>query len=58
MSKKLTITMLAIQAVISMGVSAPVDQQFKYACLIAGLALVYKVNQSLLDYFKDKNSGE
>lgn len=58
MSKKLTITMLAIQAVITMGASAPVEQRFKYACLIGALALLYKLNQGVLDYFKEKNNGE
>lgn len=58
MSKKLTITMLAMQAIIAMGVTAPAEDQFKYGCLIVGLAVTYKSIQGILDYLKGRNNGE
>ena len=40
------------------GVTAPAEDQFKYGCLIVGLAVTYKSIQGILDYLKDRSNGE
>lgn len=51
-SKKLCITMIGIQAIVHM--SQDVDNPYHYACLIAGMVIVYKLVQCRIDVIKTK----
>ena len=46
-SKKLCISIIGVQAIIQMSQDAP--EKFKYALLVAGVTVFYKVLQYLID---------
>jgi len=53
-SKKFCVTILGIQTIAQM--SAKCENPFKYACLIAGIIIVYKAAQIFKDvWMKPKN---
>lgn len=54
-SKKLCISIIGVQAIIQMSQDAP--DKFKYALLIAGVIVFYKMLQFLIDR-KKKSIGE
>lgn len=49
-SKKLCITLIGIQAIVHL--SQDSTDKLKYACLIAGLVVIYKAVQAFLDWKK------
>jgi hypothetical protein len=52
MSKKLCITMIGIQAVVHL--SQGVENPYRYAGLIAGMVIVYKIVQCRIDVIRTK----
>lgn len=56
MSKKLTITLMTMQALVAFGTDAPAEDKFKYACLIAGVSVIYKAIQIVSEYLKTKGN--
>lgn len=51
-SKKLCITLIGIQAIVHMAQDAA--NPYPYACLIAGLIVIYKLVQCRIDVIKSK----
>ncbi len=47
MSKKLRITMIVVQAIVHL--SSAAENKFWYACLIAGIVIIYKLVQCWAD---------
>lgn len=55
-SKKLFITVICIQAVVSM--SDDVENKWPYAIAVSVMFLIYKVSQTIIDLNKGATNGE
>jgi len=55
-SKKLFITVVAIQAVV--GLSDGADDKWPYALVIGGIFFIYKITQGFLDWKHDRAIAE
>ena len=55
-SKKLCITMFGIQAIVHLAEGA--ERKLMYACLVAGVVVVFKIVQGLSDFYKGKEDGK
>lgn len=51
-SKKLCITLIGIQAIVHLSQDAP--EKLLYACLVAGVVIIYKLVQCRIDVIKSK----
>lgn len=49
-SKKLCITAASIAAVVQLGSGVPDTEKWKFAAIVAGICVVYKVVQGVLDW--------
>lgn len=49
-SKKLCVTAASIAAVVQLADGAPPAEKWKYAAVIGGLCVIYKIIQGILDY--------
>lgn len=57
-SKKLCISIIGVQAIVQMAADATATDKFRYALLITGIVILYKLVQAFMDWWAMNKTGK